>query len=247
MLSTSEILPQGAVSGQFVEAHSVHFGIRFVRGERRAGMQLSAVLAFAAIAFTLIAVPGPDWAYVLAAGARDHVVLPVVGGVMAGYVILTAIMVAGVGPLVAAAPATLTALTIAGSAYLVHLGIRVLARPGGIERSGATGTALAASRLGYLRRGMGVSALNPKGLLIFLSILPQFTRSENDWPLPMQLGALGIVFVLICAVVYIPLGHAADRVLGARPGIARRTTQLAGATMIVVGLALLGERIIETS
>ena len=39
-------------------------------------MEPTAVLGFAAIAFALIAVPGPDWAYVLAAGARDHVVMP---------------------------------------------------------------------------------------------------------------------------------------------------------------------------
>ena len=42
-------------------------------------MEPSAVLGFAVVAFALIAVPGPDWAFVLAAGARDHVVLPAVG------------------------------------------------------------------------------------------------------------------------------------------------------------------------
>ena len=41
-------------------------------------MALSALLGFAVVAFTLIVVPGPDWAYVLAAGTRDHVVVPVV-------------------------------------------------------------------------------------------------------------------------------------------------------------------------
>ena len=53
-------------------------------------MELSAVLGFAVVAFTLIVVPGPDWAYVLAAGARDHVVVPVVGGILLGYVMITA-------------------------------------------------------------------------------------------------------------------------------------------------------------
>jgi threonine/homoserine/homoserine lactone efflux protein len=47
-------------------------------------MELSAVLGFAVIALTLIVVPGPDWAYVLAVGTRDHVVLPVVTGCCSG-------------------------------------------------------------------------------------------------------------------------------------------------------------------
>ena len=73
-----------------------------------------------------------------------------------------------------------------------------------------------------------MSALNPKGLLIFLSILPQFTRTASGWPLPMQLAALGGVFIAICALFYLPLGHAASRVLGARPGIVMPGTFLLG-------------------
>ena len=78
-------------------------------------MELSVVLGFAALAFTLIAVPGPDWAYVLAAGSRDHVVTPVVGGILIGYALITAMVVAGVGPLMAAVPMALVALTLAGA------------------------------------------------------------------------------------------------------------------------------------
>ncbi|HEU4329813.1 MAG TPA: LysE family translocator [Lapillicoccus sp.] len=205
-------------------------------------MELSAVLGFAAIAVTLVVVPGPDWAYVLAAGTRDHVVLPVVAGILLGYALVTAAVAAGVGPLVASAPAALTALTLAGAAYLTYLGVRTLRAPARVD-AGPT-EALASSRLRYLVRGVGVSSMNPKGLLIFLSVLPQFTRTVG-WPAPLQLATLGGVFIAICALFYLPLGLAADRALGSRPGVAWVTSRVAGAAMVVVGLALLVERVVH--
>jgi threonine/homoserine/homoserine lactone efflux protein len=206
-------------------------------------MELSAMLGFAAVAFTLIVVPGPDWAYVLAAGARDHVVAPAVGGILLGYGVVTAVVAAGVGPLVAAVPMALAALTVGGAGYLIHLGARAL-RSGGHVHPDTT-TTPASSPLRYLVHGVGVSALNPKGLLIFLSILPQFTHSTTGWPLPAQLATLGMIFIAICALFYLLLGHAADRVLGARPGVARATAKIAGAAMVLVGVALLAERTLQ--
>jgi threonine/homoserine/homoserine lactone efflux protein len=85
-------------------------------------MELSAVVGFALIAFTLIVVPGPDWAYILAAGARDHVVIPAVAGLIAGYAAITAVVAVGVGPLVAGSSTALLVLTVGGAAYLIYLG-----------------------------------------------------------------------------------------------------------------------------
>lgn len=208
-------------------------------------MELTAVLGFAAIAFTLIAVPGPDWAYVLAAGARDHIVLPAITGITTGYALITLVVVVGVGALVADRPVALTTMTVAGAGYLTYLGVRSL-RSSGQVRHGRQQAPLATSPLGYLTRGIGVSALNPKGLLIFLSILPQFAQPRGGWPLPVQFAVLGGIFILIAANFYLALGFAADRVLGARPSIAQLTTKVASIAMIAVGAAVLVERIVET-
>lgn len=207
-------------------------------------MELGLILGFAAIAFTLIAVPGPDWAYILAAGARDRVVLPAVGGLMLGYTLITAVIAVGVGPVAANVPFILVALTIVGAGYLVYLGVKTLRSTARIESDGAQKT-LARGPFGYVARGVAVSGLNPKGLLLFLSILPQFARANQPWPLPVQLAVLGMVFVLICGVFYLVLGFAANRVLGSRPRVAQITTRVAGIAMILVGLALLGERAVE--
>lgn len=207
-------------------------------------METSAALAFAVVAFTLIAIPGPDWAFMLASGARDHIVFPAVGGLMVGYVLITMIVVAGVAPLVAATPLALLALTVAGSGYLMYLGVRVLRSPAHITSDSG---GIEASRSACFRRGVGVSALNPKGLLLFLAILPQFASAQAPWPLPIQLALLGGIFIALCGVFYVPLGMTADRVLGSRPRVAQITSRIAGVAMIVVGLALLVERVIAAS
>ncbi len=203
-------------------------------------MELSATLAFVAIAFTLIAIPGPDWAYVLAAGARDHVVVPPVAGILLGYALVSAVVVGGFAALVSKFPAALLVTTVAGASYLAYLGVKVLRSPGTITQAG--GQAQPPSTLRSFGRGVGVSALNPKGLLILASVTQGFTRTDATLPLTAQLAVLCVLYIVICAVVYLPLGLAADRVLGARPRIAHVTARIAGISMILVGVLMVAER-----
>ncbi|HTZ26827.1 MAG TPA: LysE family transporter [Streptosporangiaceae bacterium] len=90
-----------------------------------------------------------------------------------------------------------------------------------------------------LVRGMGVSALNPKGLLVFLALLPQFTNPRWSWPLTAQLALLGLVFAASCGAFYLGLGSAARKILSARPAAARAVTRVSGAAMFVIGALLL--------
>ncbi len=60
-------------------------------------------------------------------------------------------------------------------------------------------------------KGLGVSALNPKGLLLFLALLPQFTDSHSPWPIPLQIVALGLAHTASCAAVYTAVGKRARR------------------------------------
>ncbi|NNC12524.1 LysE family translocator [Planctomonas sp. JC2975] len=206
-------------------------------------MNPTAVLAFAGVALSLIVVPGPDWAYVLGVGARDRVVLPAVGGLVVGYALLTGIVAAGVGPLVAALPGFLLGLTLVGAAYLVYLGVMTLRHPSAVEVSNSA--AIGSPRWRLVGKGIGVSALNPKGLLVFLAILPQFARENATWPMTAQLALLGAVFVALCCAFYLSLGFAARRILGARPATARIISRVSGAAMILVGFALVAERVVQ--
>jgi threonine/homoserine/homoserine lactone efflux protein len=203
-------------------------------------MTASSVVAFWAVALLLIMVPGADWAFVLSAGLRGRTVLPAVGGIVLGYAGVTVVVAAGVGALVARSPAFLTGLTIAGGLYLAWQGAKTIARP---PAPGGPADAPAGASRGTLARGIGVSALNPKGLLMFLALLPQFTDPRGSWPLPAQLGMLGLVFVASCAAFYLCLGSFARRILHSRPAAARAITRFSGAAMIVIGALLLAERL----
>lgn len=202
-------------------------------------MSTGAVLAFWGVTALLIVVPGPDWAYAVSAGLRGHVV-PAVAGIVLGYLAMTAVVAAGVGALVAATPVALTLLTVAGGGYLIWLGIRTWRQPAGPAVPPGPATD---GWPGALLHGMAVSGLNPKGLLIFVVILPQFTDRSARWPVPVQLAVLGLTFAATCAVVYLAVGAGARCLRQARPSAARLTSRVSGASMVVIGAVLLIERL----
>jgi threonine/homoserine/homoserine lactone efflux protein len=205
-------------------------------------MDASTLAVFAGFAAVLIALPGPDWAFVLGAGARDRIVIPAVAGLVGGYALLTAIVAAGVGSVMAATPTARLALTVIGALYLVYLGITGL-RTGSGDRPGDPTVPARAAAGRTVRRGVAVSALNPKGVLFFVAFLPQFAHPANRWPIPVQLAVLGGVWAVIVAAFYTTLGYTAARVLTARPGVARTVQRVAGVAMIVLGILLLVDRL----
>ena len=93
-------------------------------------------------------------------------------------------------------------------------------------------------------QGLGVSGLNPKGLLLFLALLPQFADRHGSWPLPGQLALLGVVFTLSCGAFYLGLGAFVQAILVSRPWAARALARVSGAAMIVIGAVLLAERLL---
>ncbi|MGW0904248.1 LysE family translocator [Streptomyces sp. NPDC002853] len=204
-------------------------------------MAVSSITAFWAVSVLLILVPGADWAYAINAGLRDRSVVPAVGGLLLGYLALTAVVAAGVAAVVASTPSVLTALTMLGALYLVWLGVTTLARPAvaGTASHEGGGAAVGARVL----RGVGISGLNPKALLLFLALLPQFTAPHGSWPLAAQIGTLGLVHTLSCAAIYLSVGVLARTILRARPAAARAVTRVSGAAMIVIGVLLIAERL----
>ena len=206
-------------------------------------MAVSSIAAFWAVAALLIVVPGADWAYVIGTVLGGRSVVLAGSGIALGYAGMTIIVAAGVGALVARTPTSLVALTVAGGCYLMWLGSRTLIRPAG-HPSATEHPAAAGSDRATLVKGIGVSGLNPKGLLVFLALLPQFVSPRGSWPLAAQLGILGLVFTLSCAVFYLSMGSVIRSILNARPAVARVITRVSGAAMIVIGALLLAERLL---
>ena len=202
-------------------------------------MAIGAVTAFWAVSFLLVLVPGADWAYAIAAGLRDRSVLPAVAGLLAGYVALTAVLAVGVAAVIVRWSLALAVLTTLGAVYLLWLGITTVARPPAVSAAADEG-----SRPWVRRavRGAGVSGLNPKALLLFCAVLPQFITHGTAWPFAAQIALLGLVHTANCAMIYTSVGAAARRVLRTRPAAAA-VTRCSGAAMIVIAFLLLAERL----
>ncbi|WP_448003251.1 LysE family translocator [Agromyces bauzanensis] len=203
----------------------------------------------------MVLVPGPDWAYIIGAGTQDRSIVPALTGILVGYLAAVTAVAVGVGAAVAALPWVLVALTFAAAGYLSFLGIRVLRQPptlatGGTGGTGGTGApgpggADGASARPWLRlaQGAGVSGLNPKGLLVLVVLLPQFTDAAGAWPIPLQLAVLGLIFVGSCALVYSVVGVSAKAVLRFRPSAMRIISRVSGGAMIVLAFVLVVEQV----
>jgi threonine/homoserine/homoserine lactone efflux protein len=205
-------------------------------------MAVGSIAAFWVVALLLIVVPGADWAFVIGSGLQGHSPLASVSGLILGYAAVTVVVAAGIGALVSGTPPVLSALTIVGGLYLIWHGARTFARPSAADNT-PPGPGARTNRA-VLVKGMGVSALNPKGLLLFLALLPQFTSPRWSLPVGVQLGVLGMVFMASCAVFYLCLGSLAGKILQARPAAARVITRFSATAMIVIGALLLAERLI---
>lgn len=182
--------------------------------------------------------PGADWAYAISAGLRGRSVVPAVTGLIAGHTAYALVAVAGLTVIVASSPATLTALTVAGAGYLLWLGWGVLRQP---AVPAAAGESAVTSRVQVMLRGAGISGLNPKALLLYFSLFPQFIHPATGWPVAAQTGLLSTVHLTACAVVYLAVGVLARTILSTRPSAARAITRISGAMMIAIGTFLLVE------
>ncbi|GAA2765375.1 LysE family transporter [Streptomyces paradoxus] len=206
-------------------------------------MDTTTLAAFLAVDLLLIFTPGADWAYTITAGLRDRSVVPAVAGLVAGYAGYTLLAVAGLVVIVASSATLLTALTLAGAGYLVWLGWGVLRQPAALTAPAEEVAPEGTSRARVMLRGIGISGLNPKALLLYFSLFPQFIDPAGAWPVAGQTGLLGSLHMTACAVVYLTVGVLARTVLRTRPAAARAVTRVSGAMMIVIGGFLLVERL----
>ncbi|MDV8147521.1 LysE family translocator [Arthrobacter sp. B10-11] len=207
---------------------------------------LSNLLAFALAAAVLIAVPGPSVLFVIGrslALGRKGGLLSVLGNAL-GMIPQIAAVALGVGVALAQSVLLFTLVKFAGAAYLVFLGIQAIRHRG--RSTTAPGPSRSGSTFRILREGFIVGATNPKSLVFFVAVLPQFVEYSAGG-IPMQLASLGAVFLLIALVSDSVWALAAGT---ARQWFARSPKRIAtlsstgGAMMIALGgtLALTGTK-----
>ena len=159
-------------------------------------MTLEAYIAFCIAAIAIVIVPGPTVTIVIANSLKHgtRAGLLNVAGTQVGLVVWMAIAIAGLASAITYMGVWFDVLRIAGAAYLIWLGIKLLRSKGEV----LTASAAAAPRGGFFLQGFVVILSNPKVLLVFGALIPQFISPNGDYL--NQLILLGLTFMIIATV-----------------------------------------------
>jgi threonine/homoserine/homoserine lactone efflux protein len=202
-------------------------------------------LAFVALVSVLVLIPGPAVILVMqkavTAGPRGAVT--VAAGVLAADLVWASAAAGGVTAVLVASKPAFVALRLIGAAYLVYLGLRLLvAPPDKLLPTTRTAPGRNTTRQNgiALRQGFLCDMTNPKTVLVFTSVIPQFLAHDSTLAMSALLGVtfalLGFLSLLLYAVT---LGRAGRAIR--RPKLQRRLLRTSGGLLIGFGGALAAE------
>ncbi|MFD7512341.1 LysE family translocator, partial [Streptomyces sp. NPDC059853] len=145
----------------------------------------------------LIVIPGPSVLFVIGralALGRRAALTTVVGNTLGAYALIVAVAF-GVGAVVERSVLVFTALKLVGAAYLVFLGVKAWRERASLQAAIAgTGAAQGGSRTFW--EGFAVGVTNPKTIVFFAAVLPQFV-DRGQGHVAAQMLLLGLVFTVI--------------------------------------------------
>src|SRR5215472_9788384 len=133
--------------------------------------------AFSAASFVLIVIPGPSVLFAVgrALAYGRGTALATVAGNAIGLEVVAVCVALGIGTLVERSALVFTVVKLAGAVYLTWLGIRAVRQRRGLPSAFATGPAPRRHRAAVLE-GFLVGVANPKAVILFAAILPQFVN-----------------------------------------------------------------------
>ena len=173
-------------------------------------MDLARWLGFLALSTLAVLTPGPTLLAVVghAAAAGFRRTVPVVLGNALGIAVVIAVSIAGLGAALLQAPGLLIAVQLAGAAYLAWHGARTW-----WERAAPPAPPGVRSGSGPLSRGFLLVWSNPKALIFFGAVLPQFLRPDRSQGL--QFLEVAATFLALELAVTTLAAAAADRLVSA--------------------------------
>jgi threonine/homoserine/homoserine lactone efflux protein len=200
-------------------------------------------------AMVIILAPGPSVLFVFAraiAWGRATAVFTVAGNVTGAFS-LSVFVALGLGPVLERSEVAYVAVQWAGGLYLIYLGIEAIWKRTVHAADMANQGDVAPSIRRSIRDGFWVGALNPKGVVFFAAVLPQFIDRERG-SVTAQLIFLGAVFAILAFV--------SDGSWGVLAGTARnwlatdskrleRLRATGGVIMILLGIQVLVSAIVS--
>lgn len=201
--------------------------------------------AFATVWLVALAIPGPDFVLVLRHASRGSRTGRAAGlGVACGLCVHLAAAVLGVSAILAHSAAAFTVVKLLGAAYLCLLGARALLGSfrGGRRVSAAVDGPVPVGRGRAFGHGFLTNVLNPKAVVYFLSLLPQFFDSSAPvLPQTLLFGGTAVVIALVWWMLFVALVGQVRAVL-ARPAVRRGIDRVTGVLFLGFGVRLAATR-----
>lgn len=162
---------------------------------------MSVWVLFALTVLPLIFTPGPDMLFILSQvmGKDAKVGMMATVGVCCGYLVHSILVALGIAAIIVSFPLLFEAIRWLGIAYLLYLAV-------GLFKSVLSKKKLAIesrSSSHPVRKGFFTALLNPKGMLIYFAILPQFIDKTGNMVtqgLLLSCIFIGLIFIVYCAL-----------------------------------------------
>lgn len=198
-------------------------------------MNFETYFAYVAVCSVAVVIPGPTNALILSNGMRYGVRAGLlnVAGTQVGVGLMIFTVALGLTSIVHAVGQWFEWIKLAGAVYLVILGIQLFRSADSI----APAPQVKAPRTGFFVQGLVVSLSNPKQLLFFGALLPQFLDPAGNRSLQIAiLGGTAMVLAALSDSAYALIsGRVAGRV---DPRRIRTASRIGGACLVGGGLWL---------
>jgi threonine/homoserine/homoserine lactone efflux protein len=195
-------------------------------------MSAESYIAYCLACAALLIVPGPTVTVIIANSLRygPRAGLLNVAGTQLGLVVWMAVAVFGLASAIAFMGFWFDLLKLVGAAYLVWLGIKLLRSHGKLM---STESSAPRPRGGFIFQGFIVILSNPKVLLLFGALIPQFISPQGDFI--QQLILLGLTFMGLATIFDGAYALAAGR-LGSWLSTSRvRAVEIASGLFLMAG------------
>ena len=193
---------------------------------------------FALTETALCFVPGPAVLLVLSQALAHGTAKAVwsILGIVAANTVYFVLSATGIGAILIASYDLFFAIKWIGAVYLIWLGISAFFGASAVSVAPARERSIAGARM--FGNGVVLQLSNPKALVFFTALLPQFVDPHRPiWSQMLILALTSVIIEFFVQLLYASLAGRASS-LAARPPFARLANRIAGSLLIVAGLSI---------
>ena len=162
---------------------------------------MSVFVLFALTVIPLIFTPGPDMLFILSQVASQDAKagMKATVGICLGYLVHSVFVALGIAAIIVSFPVLFETIRWLGIGYLLFLAFGLIKSVFNQKKL----TLIKANTAQPIQKGFFTALLNPKGILIYFAILPQFIDKTGDTVpqgLILSFIFIGLIFVVYCSL-----------------------------------------------